>query len=176
MNKTIYLTLSGLFMLATGLTLLLSTSIGVATSKILVPLFLFVSGVMAFLFSQVNGQHKIAKTFHLLQGLGLMSFAIIIAILPDTLDMFLKITSYFIMVYGLFELMFAFSVLRSSFILDKSILMTRLMVGLINFIGSFVLFMSLLKSTSSGLSVAGFLIVLGSIGFIIFANRINKVQ
>ncbi|MCL6266563.1 hypothetical protein [Flagellimonas myxillae] len=176
MNKPIYLTLSGISMLAAGITLLLSTSIGVGTSKILVPLFLLVSGIMAFIFSQVNGQHKVAKTFHFLQGAGLMTFAILIAIWPDTLDMFLKMATYFIMVYGLFEIMFAFSVLRSSFKVDKSILMTRLMVGAINFIGSFVLFMSLLKSTSSGLSVAGFLIVLGGLGFIIFANRIKKID
>ncbi len=176
MNKLIYLTLSGIAMLAAGITLLLSTAIGVGTSKILVPLFLFVSGILAFLFSQANGQHKVAKTFHLLQGMGLMTFAVLIAIWPNTLDMFLKLTTYFIMVYGLFEIMFAFSVLRSSFKVDRSILMTRLLVGAINLIGSFVLFMSLMKSTASGLTVAGFLIVLGGLGFIIFANRIKKID
>ncbi len=174
MNKTIYLTLSGLFMFAAGLILLFSTTIGVGISKIMVPLFFFVSGILAFMFSQANGQHKIAKTFHLLQGVGLMTFAVIIAIWPDTLAMFLTITTYFVMVYGLFELMFAFSVLRSSYKLDVSILITRLLVGLVNLVGSFILFMALLKSTGLGLQVAGFLIVLGGIGFMLFASRVKK--
>ena len=174
MNKLIYLTLGGVAMLFAGITLLLSTSIGVGTSKILVPLFLLISGLLVFIFSQVNGQHKVAKTFHFLQGAGLMTFAALIAIWPDTLDMLLKLTTYFIMVYGLFEIMFTFSVLRSSFKVNKSILITRLLVGAINFIGSFVLFLSLLKSTSSGLNVAGFLIVLGGLGFILFSIRILK--
>nr|WP_299338193.1 hypothetical protein [Allomuricauda sp.] len=176
MNKLVYLTLSGTAMLVAGITLLLSTYIGVGTSKVLAPLFLLISGVLALLFSGANPQHKVAKTFHFLQGAGLMTFSILIAIWPGTLDMFLKLTTYFIMVYGLFEIMFAFSVLRSSFKVDRSILMTRLMVGAINVIGSFVLFMSLLKSTTSGLKVAGFLIVLGGLGFIIFANRIKKIE
>ena len=174
MNKTIYLTLSGLFMFSAGLILLFSTTIGVGISKIMVPLFFFVSGILAFMFSRANGQHKIAKTFHLLQGVGLMTFAVIIAIWPDTLTMFLKITTYFVMVYGLFELMFAFSVLRSSYKLDVSILITRLLVGLVNLVGSFILFMALWKSTGLGLQVAGFLIVLGGIGFMRFASRVKK--
>ncbi|MEO1009681.1 MAG: hypothetical protein AAFX53_00150 [Bacteroidota bacterium] len=176
MNKTNYLSLSGLSMFLAGVIMLLSETIGGHIAKIAVPLSFFVGGIFALLFSQANKHHNIAKNFHLLQGLGMIAFAVVIGTMAHSLEGFLKFVTFFLMVYGLFELMFSFSVLRTKYKIDKSILATRLVVGLINFIGAFVVFMTLLKNPYKGLLVAGILVVLGGLGFLFFANRIKNLS
>lgn len=174
MNKVNYLLLSGLSLLAAGAILLFSESIGISTSKILVPICLILGSVFAFLFSRANKHHKIANQFHLLQSLGLLVFGVLIAMVPKNLESFLNFTTYFIMAYGLFEIMFAFAVLNSNVGINRSILFVRLATGLINLLGGFILIITLSEDIKTALTVAGCLIVIGGLGFIWFANKTKK--
>lgn len=174
MNNTKYLGISGMLMIIAGALVMFSENIGVGTSKILVPLTLGGSGIFALLFSRANPQHKIAKQFHFIQGAGMIIFSLVIISMANSLERFLQIVSFFLLAYGLFELMFSFSVLSSKFKIDKSILITRLLVGALNFIGAFVLIMAIFQDLKQGISIAGVLIALGGIGFLLFSKRISK--
>lgn len=170
MNKIINLTLSGLSLLAAGIVLLFSQNIGVSTSKIIVPILFALAGVLAFLYAQANKEHKIAKQFHLIQGLGLLIFSVLIAVIPDSLESFLRITTYFILVFGIFEITFIFSVLNAKEKLNKNILFMRLAAGIVNLLGAFILLLALLQDVSTALNIAGLLIALGGLGFVCIKN------
>ena len=174
MNRLSYLSLSGVLMIVAGAIIIFSETIGVGTSKVLVPLSLVLSGIYALLFSKANAQHKIAKQFHFLQGVGMITFAAIITFLAKDLQGLLQIISFFLLVYGLFELIFAFSVLSSNFKINMSILMTRLVTGGVTLVGAFILFMSMLDDLNQGLMIAGILIAIGGLGFLIFSRKISK--
>lgn len=174
MNNTYYLSLSGLGMILAGIAMFFSEQLGIGMAKIAVPLGFFLGGICAFFFSRANAHHKIAKQFHMLQGIGMILFALVISTLAKDLEGFLKLTTYFLMVYGLFEIMFSFSVLRTKFKMDKSILITRLLVGAINIIGAVALLLTMIRDARQGLTVASVLILLGGIGFFLFSLRISK--
>lgn len=104
----------------------------------------------------------------MLLGFGMVVFALVITTVANDLERFLKLTTYFLMVYGLFEITFSFSVLRTKFTMNKSILITRLLVGAINTIGAFTLFLTMLKDLKQGLTIPSILIWLGGVGFFSF--------
>ena len=174
MNKTHYLTLSGIFLLVAGICLIFSKNIGISTSKLLVPASFALSGIFSFLFSKSNAQHNIAKQFHLIQAIGLLTFASIIVSIPETLESFLSITTYFILVFGLFEMTYMFAVLNSKSTLNKNILFTRLASGGINLIGGFVIMLTLFKDAISALFISGILIAIGGLNMIWFSVKIKK--
>lgn len=174
MNKTNLLTLSGLALLGAGIILLLSESIGITTSKILVPAFFAIASIFTFLFSQANKQNRIARQFHLAQSIGLLTFTILIAMIPQSLASFLSFSTYFIMFFGLFEIIFIFSVLNTKTPLNKGILLSRLAAGATNLIGGFILLLTLFQNTKNALTIAGILIIIGGIGFLFYAYKINN--
>ncbi|MEM6318135.1 MAG: hypothetical protein AAF960_10725 [Bacteroidota bacterium] len=176
MNKTNYLTFSGVSMALAGMVMLTSESIGVAYAKILVPALFFTGGVSAYLFSAANPQHAIAKQYHLLQGAGMAIFAIIIAAGPENLGEFLMYVSYFMGVFGLIELLFAFMVLNRGDKLNKGILMSRFIAGASNLVGSVLILATSLTDELSGLIIAGILILLGGVAFILFSFRIRRME
>ena len=174
MNKTFYLALSGLLMVASGITLLFSKQIGVPNSKLLVPLFLLTSGICGFIFSKYNKLPKVAKQYHLAQGLGLSIYAIVMMSMINSLSSFLMLTTYFVVMFGLFEIVFAFMVLNSNRTINKRILITRLVAGGINLIGGFILLISSLSDQTMGAAIAGILILIGGISFVVFSRKVKE--
>ena len=172
MNKIYFLAFSGLMMILAGLILLFFEKLGVQISKILMPLCMVVAGISIFLFSKYRELPRIATQYHMAQGLGLVVYGILVLSSANSIDNFLLITTYFIIAYGLFELVFAFGVLGSDHTIKKDILMSRLLAGGLNLIGGFVLLMATLNSVSNGLMIASILIVIGGISLIIFSRKI----
>ncbi|CAL2104587.1 conserved membrane protein of unknown function [Tenacibaculum sp. 190130A14a] len=173
MNKTNLLLLSGISMLLGGLSILFSHNIGITTSKIATPILFIISGLMAMQFANANKTHSIAKTYHLLQGIGMIAFAIAIIFLPTSLESFLTIVTFFTMVYGILEIIFSFSVLNTSHKLKMNMLIVRIISGAFNLIGGFILFMALLNNVKTGLTVAGVLIVSAGLSYTIFSSKIK---
>ncbi len=174
MKNLNYLMLSGFCMVAAGVSMLLSESLGVQVAKILVPLAFFVGGIFAYMFATRNRTHKVAYQYHLLQGVGMMVFAMLIFIFARDLGGFLKYVSYFIGAFGLIEILFGFMATSTGQSLSMKVLFSRLTAGFFNLVGSVVLLLVTLSNEYAGLMIAGVLVVLGGTAFILFANRIAK--
>ncbi|WP_271766635.1 hypothetical protein [Aquimarina algiphila] len=173
MNKTMYLTFSGLMMIAAGLILFFSEKIGIPNSKILTPAFMIFAGICSFIFSKYDKLPKIANQYHILQGLGLIIYGAIVATSVNSLKSFLMVSTYFILMYGLFEIVFAFAVMTSSYKINKGILMSRLVAGGLNLLGGFILLMATLNNEMEGLLITSLLIIIGGISLVVFARKIR---
>ncbi len=174
MNKSIYLTFSGIAVMLAGIALIFSADIGISTSKIIVPLFFIVGGFLAYLFAQANKQHPLAFPYHSAQAGGLTLFGMLIAFIPQSLSEFLDFVSYFMMAYGLIEIIYAFSALTSNHQLKKEILMSRFLAGFFGLIGSFILLITNLTNESNGIILAGLLVTLGGCAFVAFSVFIKS--
>lgn len=174
MKKTLYLLLSGLLMITSGTVLIFSKQIGVPNSKILVPIFLLGSGILGFLFSKYDKLPKVAKQYHMAQGVGLIIYGAIMLSIVNSLSSFLMLTTYFVIMYGLFEVVFSFMVLSSNHKINKKILITRLAAGAVNLVGGFILLVSALEDQARAVSIAGALIIIGGISLVIFSKKVEK--
>lgn len=176
MKKINLLILSGVAMILGGLTILLSSEIGVHNSKIITPLFFAASGIFSILFANANKELAVPKNFHLLQGIGMIVFAVVLVTIPKSLKSFLMVATYFTMAYGLLEIFFTFSVLNSDKKINKSIMMARIITGVLSLIGGFSLFISAVGRTpETGVLIAGILISLAGSSFVIFARKVKNL-
>ncbi len=126
------------------------------------------------IFSNYDKLPKIAKQYHLLQGIGLIAYGVILYMGADSLKSFLMISTYFVLMYGLFEIFFIFGVLSSKHKINKGILMSRIVAGGLNLIGGFILLMTTLSNEIDGLLMARILIMIAGIGIAIFARKLAK--
>ncbi|WP_299365798.1 hypothetical protein [Winogradskyella sp.] len=172
MKQTMYLAFSGLMMICAGLTLFFSDQLGVQTSKIVMPICMVLAGIGSFLFSKHKELPKVANQYHMAQGVGLIIYGVIVGSSVNSLESFLLTTTYFIVAYGLFELLFAFTVLSSKHKINKRILMSRLIAGAVNLIGGFILLMATMDNVMDGLLTASILVILGGISLLVFSRRI----
>lgn len=174
MKKTFYLALSGQLLIASGLILFFSDKIDIDISKKLVPVFMLLAGVCTLLFSNYDKLPKIAKQYHAIQGIGFMIYAVIILVLITSLSGFLLTTIYFIIMFGMFELLFAFGVLNSKHTINKEILMSRILAGVMNLVGGFILLMMTFEDEKKGLLFASILVAIGGVSMLIFSSKISK--
>ncbi len=161
--------LAGVFMLATE-------SVGVGTAKIFVPLLFAIGGVLSFMFSNANKQHKLANQYHMIHGISMIIFAIIIGLGAKNLGDFLNYITYFMLFFGLIEILFAFMALNSSQKLNMSILFSRFASGFFNLIGAVLILATSVTDEVSGLMIAGILTLVAGLAFVIFSFRIRKLK
>lgn len=161
MKKILNLTLSGVLLIAAGILMLVAEKIGLQISKMVIPLLFALSGVLCLLFYSANKKYKIPSQFQFLQGLGLIIYAIVIFLFPKSLLQFLMVTSYFIMLFGITEIGFSFSVLNSSSKTFKEPL---------------ILVLTSFKNEYKGIQIAGFLTIIIGVSNMIFVSKVKKID
>lgn len=139
-------------------------------------LLLTISGVLSIIFARANSKFKIPSAFQIVQGIGLIVYAIAIFVLSENKHLFLLITGYFIMLYGFVEATLPFAVLNSSQKIPFGPLVFRIVAGTITAIGALVLILNTSKDTSIGIQIAGILTMLIGISNLLFANKMKKVD
>lgn len=173
-NKTFYLALGGQFMIASGFILFFSDKIDITITKLLITVFMVLTGLCAILFSRYDILPKIAKQYHTIQGIGFIIYATFIFGLISSLNGFLLTSIYFVIMFGLFELLFAFAVLNSKHTINKHIMMSRIVSGIVNLLGGFILLMVTFDNEKQGLLFTSILLVIGGISMLIFSGKVRK--
>lgn len=175
MKKLVNITLTGICLFLAGISITLTENIGVNNAKIITLTLLTLGGVFSILFSKANKEREVASKFQMIQGIALIVSAVVIAFIPDSLLSFLMCMAYFILLFGLFEILFSFSVLNSKNRTHKSILMYRVAAGFITSIGAMALLLTTFSNEHTGLLFAGFLTLLIGLSNMIFAVRIKRL-
>ena len=174
-EKISNLIFSGVAMALAGVVMLLSEKIGVGTAKLLVPSLFFIGGVFAILFAMANKDFKIANQFHLLQGIGMIAFAVIIGTSANNLGEFLKYVTFFVGLFGFLEIIFGFIILNMGGEIKWNILISRMLGGFAGLIGAVFLLVTTMTDELTGLNIAGVLTIIGGLSFVVFANKIKNM-
>ena len=176
MNKISYLTYSGLLIALAGICMYNSESVGVHIAKVLVPILFLSGGILTYLFSTANKQHKLANQYHGIQGVGVILFALLIGFGANDLGDFLKYVTYFMLFFGFIEILFGFMALNSSQKLNIGILIYRFISGFFTLIGGVLILVTSITNEISGLSIAGVLVALSGLAIIIFSYKVKNIS
>ncbi|MEP5338559.1 MAG: hypothetical protein ABJL44_03620 [Algibacter sp.] len=177
MKKLNYLRISGIALALSGLSMILSDNIGVPTAKVLVPVLIIAAGLFSFLFSTKNSHFRIAKQYHLLQGIGLTICGLLVAMLPNSLEDFLMYIAYFVLLLGFLEFTFAYQVLNAKIKnFNWNMIISRFIAAMISFISAIVLLLNSVDNPLTGLMIAGAVTIIGGISILLFANKIKDVN
>lgn len=173
MKKIGDLILIGAFLILAGITIIVAESVGVNKAKIFVPLLFLISGIYTIKYSLANKTSEIASKYEMLRGIGLIIFATLIPFFSYSLMSFLMYVTYFILMYGLLEIVFPFSILNSKNTIVKNMLVFRIVAGIMTSIGAVVLLLATNSNEYIGLIIAGTLTILIGLSNIIYAYKLK---
>jgi uncharacterized membrane protein HdeD (DUF308 family) len=176
MKKTKNLVIAGIALSISGLAMIATEIIGVETAKVLLPLLFIMSGAFSIMFATANTEVKKPTQYHLFQGGIFVLFGLVIGILANSLGDFLKYTTYFILFFGIFDIIHGFFLLTSKFNLTWKVLVFKFFGGMFGTVGGVaILVTSLNTDYYAGLMITGIVTIVTGIGVIFFAARIKKL-
>ena len=176
MNRFQSQVINGLLISVTGIFLLLLSynpsriiQYGVAAGMLLNSFFAFVT-------SNKSKGLEIPFKFNWLLGLGMFVFALAILIYGSTFDRFITVTMAFLLYFGVVEIIFGFGLMAYKKSISLQIIVFRMIIGLLMAIGAVLILGIAIVDKNTSLVVAGVLIFLSGVNFILLANAIRKIR
>jgi hypothetical protein len=136
---------------------------------------IFLSAIFAFITAAKNNDSVIRLKYHELQGAGMFAFALAILIYASTFEKFITVTMVFLLYFGLTEIIFGFQLMQYKRKISTTIIALRMITGLLMAVGAVAILARSFLDKNSSLLLAGILIALGGLNFILFANAIRKL-
>jgi uncharacterized membrane protein HdeD (DUF308 family) len=171
MNKLFYYALSGQFLVFVGLMLFFSHKIDFGILLKVVPVLLLLTGSCVLVFSLYRNLPNHANRLHLVQGIASIVFGLFVLLMIDTSRNFFLAMLYFVIVFGMFEILFSFLTQKS---IPRFVILSRLMAGIVNFIGGIVLLMVTMIFSIETFFHTSILITFSGVSMLLFASNVRK--
>jgi hypothetical protein len=130
---------------------------------------IFLSAIFAFITAAKNKSSEIPLKYHALQGAGMLVYAMSILTYASTFEKFVTITMAFLLYFGITEIIFGFQLMQYKRKISLSVIVLRMFTGLLMTVGAVAILAIAFSDKNMSLLVAGILIALGGINFILFA-------
>ena len=160
----------GLLILLTGAIIAFLSYNPSRTIQYVVAVGVFISAVFAFITAAKNKNAEIRVKYHELQGAGMVAYALAILIYASTFEKFITITMAFLLYFGITEIIFGFQLMQYKRKISMPVITLRMITGVLMAVGAVVIFSIAFLDKNMSLLVAGILIALSGINFILFAN------
>ena len=136
---------------------------------------IFISAVFAFITAAKNKNTLIQFKYHGLQGAGMVAYATGILVYGSSIESFITITMAFLVYFGFTEIIFGFQLLKTRAKIRMSVIVLRMVTGILMAVGAVIIFAIAALDKNMSLLMAGILIALCGINFILFANAIRRL-
>ena len=136
---------------------------------------IFLSAVFAFITAAKNKNTEIRLKYHGLQGAGMFAYALAILIFASTFEKFTTITMAFLLFFGITEIIFGFQLMDYKRRVGMPVIVLRMITGLLMTVGAVVILAIAFLDRNMSLLIAGILIALSGINFILFANATRRL-
>ncbi len=137
---------------------------------------MFLSSIFAFVTANKSKGSEVPLKFNWLLGLGMFAYALIILIYGSTFDRFITITMAFLLYFGIVEIIFGFGLMAYKKSISLQIIVWRMIIGLLMAIGAILILGIAVVDKNTSLLVAGTLIFLSGVNFIMLANALRKLD
>ncbi len=176
MNKYQTNVLSGILIIIAGIFLLVIPYTNSIAIHYAVAFCMIASAYLAMLTAFKTKNILIPFRYHELHALGMVVYGILILFYPTNLSVFLNITSFFFLYYGLTEMIFCFQVLNQHAIIRFEIASLRLAIGFTIYLGAVIIFG--FAGTNQNYTVIGYgiMIILIGINMVLFKTVLKKLH
>ncbi len=176
MNKVQYLALGGVSLFLAGVAIIASENIGINIVKILTPILFIISGVFSIGFANANSTATLPYRYQMMHGVGLILFGSIFGLVPDNLGDFLNQATYFILFFGLLEIIMGYALVNSNFKFKWRDIIVRFFAGFFGLIGAVLILATSATDQTLGLLITGIVTVLIGIGLIVFSSKVKDIS
>ena len=166
----------GLLIVVTGAIIALLSYNPSRTIQYVAAAGIFLSAVFAFITAAKNKNTEIRLKYHGLQGAGMLVYALAILIYASTFEKFITITMAFLLYFGITEIIFGFQLMEYKRKISMPLIVLRMITGFLMAVGAVIILAIAFLDKNMSLLVAGILIALSGINFILFANATRKLE
>jgi hypothetical protein len=165
----------GFFILITGVIIAFLSYVPSRAIQYVLSAGIFLSAIFAFITASKNKEFIIRLKYHGLQGAGMLVYAIAILIYASTFEKFITVTMVFLLYFGVSEIIFGFQLMQYKRKISTTVIALRMITGFVMAVGAVAIFASSFLNKNNSLLLAGLLIALSGINFILFANALKKL-
>ena len=131
------------------------------------------SGITAYKCKFLN----VPYTYHLLHSIGFTIYGIIILFFAISSEKFLHYTSFFLLYYGITEIIFCFQItMLKRDNINFKMMIYRLLIGLLIGVGSFIIIIISTKNQRDGLLTSGIVLVFCGINLLLFRTVLKNLK
>ncbi|MEM6397806.1 MAG: hypothetical protein AAF741_15765 [Bacteroidota bacterium] len=167
------LTFTGIALLLAGLVILGAETIGIRTAKFLVPTLFILGGASSIQSSMPFSEANTFEKYHLFQGVGFIVFGLIFALYARSLDDFLSHSTYFILIFGMIEIILSFAIVNLGINFKWGNLIPRFISGFLGLIGGVLILATSATDQMSGLTIVGVFTSTIGLGITFFSLKTN---
>ncbi len=137
---------------------------------------MFLSSFFAFVTANKSRGSEIPLKYNWLLGVGMFAYALAILIYGSTFNRFITISMAFLLYFGITEIIFGFGLMAYKKTISLQIIVSRMIIGLLMTIGAVLILGIAVVDKNTSLLVAGILIFLSGVNFIMLANAMRKIS
>ena len=165
----------GLLILITGAIIAFLSNNPSRTIQYVVAAGIFLSAVFAFITAAKNKNSEIRLKYNALQAAGMFAYALAILIYASTFEKFITITMAFLLYFGITEIILGFQLMDYKRKISMPVIVLRMITGFLMAVEAVVILAIAFLDKNMSLLVAGILIALSGINFILFANATRRL-
>lgn len=136
---------------------------------------MFLSCFFAFVSANKSKASEVPLKYNWLLGVGMFAYALAILIYASTFDRFIIITMGFLLYFGVADIIFGFGLLAYKKSIHLQVIVVKMIIGLLMAIGAVLIIGLAYFDKNISLLVAGSLIFLSGINFIMLADTVRKI-
>lgn len=176
MNRYHSLTIYGIIIVIIGISISLLSFNPSRIIQYNVAAGLFLSAVFAFITSYKSRRLLVPLKYHAFQGFGLLAYAITIIAYASTLETFLNATTYFLLFFGITEILGGLQLLMLGQKINLQIIIFRAITGFLTAFGAILILTTSYINPNNALLGSGIAFIFGGTGFILFAKLVRKIE
>lgn len=120
---------------------------------------------------------NVPYTYHLLHSMGFAIYGIVIIFFAISSEKFLHYTSFFLLYYGITEIIFCFQItMLKRDNINFKMMIYRLLIGFLIGVGSFVIIIIATKNQRDGLLTSGIVMVFCGINLLLFRTVLKNFK
>ncbi len=177
MNKYQSLTIYSILIILTGVILISLAYYPIRELQYTVASTIIASAVFAFLTAYKSKDLEIPLHYHALHGVGMLIYGLVILFFATDVKKFFDVTIYFLLYYGMSEIIFCFQLfmLKQKYI-SWRLIVARLIIAFVISMGAIVILLVSNSNQNVALMAAGGIFVFSGIFLIIFKTVLKKVN
>ena len=177
MDRYQTLTIYALLIILTGIILIILSYNPLRVIQYAVAVAMFASAIFSFLTAFKSKNLQINLKYHELHGAGMIIYGLAILFYATTLQIFLNITAFFLLYYGMSEIIFCFQLLiMKQRNISAQVVAFRLIIGFFIAMGAVLSLATATINQNVALLSAGAVFVFSGVYLIVFKTVLKKAD
>ena len=175
MNKYQSLTIYAILIMATGIVLMSLAYYPTRAIQYLVAFGMLLSACFAFFTAFKSEKLRVSLNYHVLHGFGMLVYGFFILFYGDTMEKFLSFTTFFLLYYGMAEIIFCFQLLTmKQRNISAQIIIYRLLIGFFIAMGAVYVVATKYSDSNKALLAAGAVFLFSGVYSIVFKTVLKR--